>query len=76
VVRRADKPLPDIYHCGSRESPPALRARVLDLLTSDRSRRYTPLGVREDAMNKIQLLPGTLDLLILRILELGPNHGR
>ena len=26
-------------------------------------------------MNKAQLLQGTLDLLILRILELGPNHG-
>ena len=26
-------------------------------------------------MNKTQLLPGTLDLLVLRILELGPNHG-
>jgi len=26
-------------------------------------------------MNKTQLLQGTLDLLLLRILELGPNHG-
>ena len=26
-------------------------------------------------MNKAQLLQGTLDLLILRILETGPNHG-
>jgi len=26
-------------------------------------------------MNKTQLLQGTLDLLILRILGLGPNHG-
>jgi PadR family transcriptional regulator PadR len=26
-------------------------------------------------MNKTQLLQGTLDLVILRILELGPNHG-
>ena len=26
-------------------------------------------------MNRTQLLQGTLDLLILRILELGPNHG-
>ena len=26
-------------------------------------------------MNKTQLLQGTLDLLILRILALGPNHG-
>jgi PadR family transcriptional regulator PadR len=26
-------------------------------------------------VNKTQLLQGTLDLLILRILELGPNHG-
>jgi transcriptional regulator len=26
-------------------------------------------------MNKTQLLQGTLDLLILRILQLGPNHG-
>jgi PadR family transcriptional regulator, regulatory protein PadR len=26
-------------------------------------------------MNRTQLLQGTLDLLLLRILELGPNHG-
>ena len=26
-------------------------------------------------MNRKQLLQGTLDLLILRILDLGPNHG-
>jgi len=26
-------------------------------------------------LNKTQLLQGTLDLLVLRILELGPNHG-
>jgi len=26
-------------------------------------------------MNKTQLLQGTLDLLVLRILEIGPNHG-
>jgi len=26
-------------------------------------------------MNKTQLLQGTLDLLILRILDFGPNHG-
>ena len=26
-------------------------------------------------VNKTQLLQGTLDLLVLRILELGPNHG-
>jgi PadR family transcriptional regulator, regulatory protein PadR len=26
-------------------------------------------------VNKMQLLQGTLDLLLLRILELGPNHG-
>jgi len=26
-------------------------------------------------VNRTQLLQGTLDLLILRILELGPNHG-
>jgi PadR family transcriptional regulator PadR len=30
---------------------------------------------RGSPMNKTQLLQGTLDLLILRILELGPNHG-
>jgi PadR family transcriptional regulator, regulatory protein PadR len=26
-------------------------------------------------VNKAQLLQGTLDLLLLRILEIGPNHG-
>jgi len=26
-------------------------------------------------VNKTQLLQGTLDLVILRILDLGPNHG-
>ena len=26
-------------------------------------------------MNKTQLLQGTLDVLVLRILEIGPNHG-
>jgi transcriptional regulator len=26
-------------------------------------------------VNQTQLLQGTLDLLVLRILELGPNHG-
>jgi PadR family transcriptional regulator, regulatory protein PadR len=26
-------------------------------------------------VNRTQLLQGTLDLLVLRILELGPNHG-
>jgi PadR family transcriptional regulator len=45
------------------------------LLTSERSQIYTPLGSREVDVNKTQLLQGTLDLLILRILELGPNHG-
>ena len=34
-----------------------------------------PLKLREDAMPKTDLLQGTLDLLILRILALGPNHG-
>src|SRR5687768_15312679 len=57
------------------------------LLTSDRSCGYLPLDLREvvhpdssriperTRMNKSQLLQGTLDLLILRILELAPNHG-
>ena len=31
--------------------------------------------LKRTLMNKMQLLQGTLDLLILRILELGPNHG-
>ena len=34
-----------------------------------------PLGGREDAVPKTDLLQGTLDLLILKILALGPNHG-
>ena len=34
-----------------------------------------PLVSREDAVAKTDLLQGTLDLLILKILALGPNHG-
>jgi len=37
--------------------------------------RYAPLNLREESMAKNDLLQGTLDLLILRILALGPNHG-
>jgi len=36
---------------------------------------YTPLNLREDTVPKTDLLQGTLDLLILKILTLGPNHG-
>jgi transcriptional regulator len=34
-----------------------------------------PLVLREEAVPKTDLLQGTLDLLILKILTLGPNHG-
>src|SRR5262249_60240704 len=34
-----------------------------------------PLVLREEAVAKTDLLQGTLDLLILKILTLGPNHG-
>jgi transcriptional regulator len=33
------------------------------------------LVLREEAVPKTDLLQGTLDLLILKILTLGPNHG-
>src|SRR6476661_8000582 len=36
---------------------------------------YSPLDLREETVPKTDLLQGTLDLLILRILVLGPNHG-
>jgi PadR family transcriptional regulator PadR len=36
---------------------------------------YCPLDLREDFVAKTELLQGTLDLLILKILTLGPNHG-
>jgi transcriptional regulator len=35
-----------------------------------------PLEVREEtSVPKTELLQGTLDLLLLRVLALGPNHG-
>ena len=36
---------------------------------------YSPLVIREDRMAKTDLLQGTLDLLVLKILAQGPNHG-
>jgi PadR family transcriptional regulator, regulatory protein PadR len=37
---------------------------------------YSPLATREEsAVQKAELLQGTLDVLVLRILALGPNHG-
>src|SRR4026207_1423989 len=45
------------------------------LLTSEGKPSILPLGGREDAVPKTDLLQGTLDLLILKILTLGPNHG-
>jgi len=50
-----------------------LRRRLL--LTSERNTSILPLGAREEPMAKTDLLQGTLDLLILKILTLGPNHG-
>jgi len=36
----------------------------------------SPLDLREDlTLPKTDLLQGTLDLLVLKILALGPNHG-
>jgi len=61
---------------------------IVDLLTSERSGgTLAPLKLREvsDATQRSEgkgpsvprneLLQGTLDLIILRILTLGPNHG-
>jgi len=47
------------------------------LLTSDRTGETLLLSQieRSDALPKTELLQGTLDLLILKILALGPNHG-
>jgi transcriptional regulator len=37
---------------------------------------YPPLGTREETrLPKTDYLQGALDLLVLRILALGPNHG-
>jgi PadR family transcriptional regulator, regulatory protein PadR len=44
-------------------------------LTFEGSIAILPLGGRQDAVPKTDLLQGTLDLLILKILALGPNHG-
>jgi PadR family transcriptional regulator, regulatory protein PadR len=44
-------------------------------LTFEGSISILPLGRREDTVPKTDLLQGTLDLLILKILALGPNHG-
>jgi PadR family transcriptional regulator PadR len=44
-------------------------------LTFEGSIPILPLGGREGAVPKTDLLQGTLDLLILKILALGPNHG-
>jgi len=52
------------------------RQRDTFLLTSDRARRIVfPLGGREDAWQKRNCCRELLDLLILKILTLGPNHG-
>jgi len=45
------------------------------LLTFEGTAEYSPLDLREDTVPKTDLLQGTLDLLILKILTLGPNHG-
>jgi PadR family transcriptional regulator, regulatory protein PadR len=38
--------------------------------------RYTPLATREElTVPKTEYLQGALDLLILKTLALGPNHG-
>jgi PadR family transcriptional regulator, regulatory protein PadR len=44
-------------------------------LTFEGSISILPLGGRADTVPKTDLLQGTLDLLILKILALGPNHG-
>jgi PadR family transcriptional regulator PadR len=44
-------------------------------LTSEGNACDAPLILREERMPKTDLLQGTLDLLILKILTLGPNHG-
>jgi len=45
-------------------------------LTSRRDGAHTPLVIREESrVAKTDLLQGTLDLLVLKILALEPNHG-
>jgi len=58
-----------------RYEPPSHHGRCAGPLDLRQVVRYAPLNLREESMAKTDLLQGTLDLLILRILALGPNHG-
>jgi transcriptional regulator len=68
---------------GQGAPPAATRYRVLKPLvatdpdlTAQSEPRYTPLATREEAVvPKTEYLQGALDLLILKTLALGPNHG-
>jgi PadR family transcriptional regulator PadR len=57
---------------GCRRSGPELLP-----LRFDRKKNYSPVEVTEELMSdeKVELPQGTLDLLILRTLALGPQHG-
>jgi hypothetical protein len=56
------------------DGPRLITVATWDLLTSDRLCRYAPLNFREESMAKIDLLQGTLDLLILRIVSPHRKH--
>jgi len=62
----------------------AHRLQILELFLASGSRRSTvevveclrPMKLRtKQYQNRIELLQGTLDMLILQILQWGPRHG-
>src|SRR5262245_11015845 len=75
--RRALEKTPAFIH--SAIGPKEVKYKRLDLISLEL--RHQALvhsfcrSNREESMNKIELPQGTLDLLILKALALGPEHG-
>src|SRR5260370_39682386 len=65
----------DATYCQRSDSGSSHHGRCAGPLDLRQVVRYAPLNLREESMAKTDLLQGTLDLLILRILALGPNHA-